>query len=61
VQAEIYAASGILLEKGNAVQQVNGLDWIYTVTQANSALTGSKVKAVATDVPGDEGILELML
>lgn len=61
VQVEIYAANGILLEKGNAVQQVNGIDWTYTATQANNPLTGSKIKAIATDVPGNEGTLELVL
>ena len=61
VQLEIYAANGTLLEKGNAEQQVNGIDWTYTATQANNPLTGSKIKAIATDVPGNEGTLELML
>jgi hypothetical protein len=27
VQVEIYAANGTLLEKGNAEQQLNGVDW----------------------------------
>jgi hypothetical protein len=58
---EIYSAAGALLEKGNAVQQGNGVDWIYTATQANNALAGSKIKAIATDVPGNEGTLELTL
>ena len=61
VQVEIYTASGALLEKGNAVQQVNGVDWTYSATQANSPLTGSKIKAIATDVPGNEGTLDLTL
>ena len=61
VQVEIHAANGTLLEKGNAVQQVNGIDWNYTATQANNPLTGSKIKAIATDVPGNEGTLELTL
>ncbi len=61
VRLEIYTATGALLEKGNAEQQVNGVDWTYTATQANSLLTGSKIKAIATDVPGNEGTLELML
>jgi hypothetical protein len=61
VQVEIHAAGGALLEKGNAVQQVNGIDWTYTATQANSPLTGSKIKAIATDVPGNQGTLELTL
>ena len=61
VQVEIYAASGTLLEKGNAVQQVNGIDWTYTATQSNSPLAGSKIKAIATDVPGNQGTLELTM
>ena len=61
VQVEISAANGTLLEKGNAVKQVNGVDWTYTSTQANSPLTGSKIKAIATDVPGNQGTLELTL
>jgi hypothetical protein len=55
VLVEIFAASGALLEKGNAVQQTNGIDWIYTTTQANAVLTGSKISAIATDVPGNTG------
>jgi len=61
VQVEIYAASGNLVEKGNAEQAVNGLDWTYTATQANNSLTGSKIKAIATDVPGNDGTLEQTL
>jgi hypothetical protein len=61
VMVEIYAASGTLLEKGNAVQRVNGIDWTYTATQVNNPQTGSKIKAIATDVPGNEGILEVTL
>jgi hypothetical protein len=57
LQVEIYAANGTLLEKGNAVQLGNGLDWTYTATQANNPLTGSKIKATATDVPGNKGAL----
>ena len=61
VQVEIYSASGTLLEKGNAVQQVNGIDWTYTATQANNPLAGSKIKAIATDVPGNKAMLELTM
>jgi hypothetical protein len=61
VQVEIQAANGTLLEKGNAVQQVNGVDWTYTATQANNLLTGSKINAIATDVPGNTGTLAITL
>jgi len=61
VQVEIRAANGTLLEKGNAEQNVNGIDWTYTATQANNLLTGSKIKAIASDVPGNEGTEEVTL
>jgi hypothetical protein len=61
VLVEIFAASGTLLEKGNAIQLTNGVDWIYTTTQVNPALTGSKISALATDVPGNSGTLSVTL
>lgn len=61
VHVQIYAANGTLLEEGNAEADTNGLDWIYTATQTNNPLTGSKIKATATDVPANEGILEVTL
>ena len=61
VRVEISAANGTLLEAGNAVQNSNGIDWTYTTTQANNALVGTKIKVIATDVPGNEGTLEVIL
>jgi hypothetical protein len=61
VRVEIVAANGTLLEEGKAEEDANTLDWIYTATQANSLLAGSKIIAIATDVPGNEGTLEVSL
>ena len=61
IRVEIYAANGTLLEAGTAEQPTNGIDWTYTATQANNPLAGSKIKAIATDVPGNEGALEVTL
>lgn len=61
VMVELYAAGGALLETGAAEQSVNGLDWVYTATQVNNPVVGSKVIAIATDVPGNEGVLEVGL
>jgi hypothetical protein len=58
---EIYAANGTLLEEGKAVKENNGLDWCYTATQLNGTLAGTKIIAIATDVPGNEGILDVSL
>lgn len=61
VFVEIYSAAGALLEQGSAVITPNIVDWNYTATQANPLLAGSKIKATATDVPGNEGMLEITL
>jgi hypothetical protein len=61
VRVEIYAANGTLLEAGNTVVNTEDLDWTYTATQANNPLAGSKIIAIATDVPGNEGMLEVTL
>ncbi len=61
VRVEIYAAAGSLLEAGNAVQNSNGLDWTYTVTQVNNQLTGTRLKVIATDLPGNTGSLEMVI
>jgi hypothetical protein len=61
VQVEIYSANGTLLEEGKAEQDKYGLDWMYTATQANATLAGTKITAIATDVPGNEGILVVSL
>jgi hypothetical protein len=58
---EIYTADGAFLEMGNAVQNPNGIDWTYTATLDNTQLAGSKIKAIATDVPANEGIKEITL
>lgn len=61
VRVEIYAANGTLLEAGNAEQNTNDVDWTYTTMQANNLPAGSKVIAIATDVPANEGTLEVTL
>lgn len=61
VRVEIYDASGALHESGNAVQNLNGLDWTYTAQLALSTPAGARIKAIATDVPGNEGSLETIL
>ena len=61
VYVEIHSANGALLEAGNAVQNINGIDWTYTTVKVNNSLAGTKIKVVAIDVPGNEGTLELIL
>ena len=53
VTVSIHTAAGDLVEEGIAVMQINETDWLYTATQANAALAGSKITAVASDLPGN--------
>ena len=57
VLVEIHTSDGSLIESGNATQNVNGIDWTYTVTKINNLSEGSTIKAIVTDAPGNEGIL----
>jgi hypothetical protein len=61
VVVSIHDATGTLIEQGNAVTQEDEPDWLYTTTQANATLSGSKISAVATDLPGNTGTLEITL
>lgn len=61
VQVTIHNADGSTVEKGNAVQQANEIDWVYTATVANESLEGDKIVIRASDRPGniteDESVL----
>ncbi len=61
VKLEIFAADGSLLEEGEAVSDIYDLYWTFTVTRNNNLLTGTVIKATATDCPNNEGILEVVL
>ena len=62
VQVEILKPDGTLLETGTAEQNINGIDWTYTATTpAAAGLAGSKIKAIAFDVPGNEGTSDVTL
>ncbi|SDG22673.1 hypothetical protein [Chitinophaga filiformis] len=55
VKVAIFSQAGAVLEQGDAV--INTRDrrfWIYTVTTTNAALTGTRVVAIATDLPGNK-------
>jgi hypothetical protein len=60
VVVTIDNAAGDLIESGNAVLQENK-NWLYTATVANAALAGSKITAVASDLPGNTGTLSVNL
>lgn len=60
VKITIHDADGELVEEGNAVAGKK-FNWTYTVTQANANVAGSKIRAVATDLAGNEGSLEVTM
>ena len=54
VKVTIEKLDGTLIEKGDAVQDAsNGIKWLYTATTVNAVVTGIKVIATASDVPGN--------
>lgn len=62
VSVSIYNDVGTLLEQGNAVlNPVNRNKWVYTATVPNAALAGAIVRAIALDLPGNAGELEVIL
>jgi len=53
VKVEIYSQDGTLVEQGQATQQPNHLDWLYTATVENAQLAGDRIVIKATDLPGN--------
>jgi hypothetical protein len=60
VVVTIDSAAGTLIESGNAVLD-DDKNWIYTATIANAAIVGSKITAVASDLPLNTGTLSITL
>jgi hypothetical protein len=61
VRVTIHDANFRLIEEGDAVMQINELDWLYVVTAANESLAGSKITVVAADLPGNRTSLTVTL
>lgn len=53
VRVRIFDANGGRLEEGEALQQVDTDIWVYTTTVANGSLTGCRIVAEASDMPGN--------
>lgn len=60
VSVVIHDGAGNLIEQGNAVFQEDTL-WLYTTTVANAAIAGTKITAVASDLPANTGSLSVTL
>jgi hypothetical protein len=61
VHVQINNSDGSLVEEGEAVQDANGITWVFTATQANASLTGDKIVVTATDNPGNDTTAEQTL
>jgi hypothetical protein len=61
VMVSILDTLGNLIEAGDASVEPNGADWVYHSTQKLPAITGSKISALAKDLPGNNGTLEIIL
>lgn len=53
VTVTIEKADGTVVETGNAVQQADPNQWVFTATVRNTPLTGVKVTILAADRPGN--------
>jgi len=54
VQVEIYNHEGTLIEQGEAVQQNNISEWLFTAAVSNGSITGDKIVVKAFDLPGNQ-------
>jgi hypothetical protein len=60
VKVSIFNNQGNLLEEGEAlINPVKRGQWVYTVTQQDAEQTAAVIRAKATDLPGNEGMLEI--
>jgi hypothetical protein len=53
VNVIIETGSGSLVEQGLAMQQSDTENWLYTASQSNPFLTGTKITVIAKDLPGN--------
>ena len=62
VVVSVYNPAGDLIEKGNAVLQENEeMNWLYISIEENTEYNGSKITAVANDLPGNMASLTIEL
>lgn len=61
VKISIMAASNSLVEEGEAIHDSDQDLWVYSATVLNASLAGTKIIAVAIDLPGNTGSAEKLL
>jgi hypothetical protein len=56
VSVRIFNSSGTLLEQDDAIpHRIDSTKWIYKARAVNKKLSGTKIKVVAKDIPGNAG------
>jgi hypothetical protein len=53
VRIQVFSVEGLLQQSAEAMQQPNGLEWVYVFGQ-HDLQKGCSIKATAYDVPGNE-------
>ena len=61
VKFKLLSADGTELENGDAIEDENGYDWIYTSKKNNSSLPGTIIQVTAEDIPKNKALLEARL
>ena len=62
VVVTIFDPTGVVIESGSAtLPETSASFWQYVTTAANATLTGSKIRAVATDYAENSTLLEVVL
>jgi hypothetical protein len=61
VRVLITNGDGSQVEAGDAVQQQNVVDWVYTATANNTSIAGDKITIQALDLPGNRSEAERTL
>ncbi len=57
----ITAPDNTLIETGAAVQSPDSAEWVYVATNANAAVTGSKLAVAVTNKPGNITMFDKVL
>lgn len=61
VRVSVANAAGVVLEQGPAILNPESEFWMYTTMVVNPSLAGSKITAVAKDLPGNSAEKEMVL
>jgi hypothetical protein len=61
VKVKIHKGDGTLVEEGSALQQSNGLYWMFIARSLNDGLSGSIITVSATDLPNHSSLKQITL